>query len=201
MKSNPRIPKSSAAARSTGPMSLLRRMLFGHVRVKSRDGALQMTWGETLLGPAQEAARPSPATAQYPANDERARVLPELAILLNANPTTRKVLRHLVFLESAFARKGYGCLDDIPVKTLRRAHEQLEMLASSWSSRDLEALALRMAAALVRRGGGDPSLLDQLDTSPSVARVEVQEGRLSDFFILADEVIRDSERGELQPST
>jgi hypothetical protein len=87
----------------------------------------------------------------------------ELSIVLNAKPHHRVVLRHLVFFEAALSKKGLRALDEIPIKTLQRARDQLQLLAESVASRDLATLADRMSQSIVRRAGVD-------DTKPESSR-------------------------------
>lgn len=174
-------------SKKAAPVSLLRRILFGQFRFKRKEGAMRITWGDTLMAPAKAAGKEQAGPASTPASsDERTLVLSELGILLSANPKNRQALRHLVFFESAFSKKGYACLEDLPLTPLRKAHDQLQLLASSWSSRVLETLATRMAATLIRRGGDTDSVLSAKLAAAAVP-VVVNEGRLSDFFMLADE--------------
>lgn len=180
--------KSSRKAKAQ--VGILRRILFGQFRIKKSGSSVRVTWGETLLAPVKSAGSDKSGPVSTPAaSDERTLVLSELGILLSANPKNRQVLRHLVFFESAFAKSGYACLDDVPLTPLRKAHDQLQLLASSWSSRVLESLGTRMAAALIRRGGDTDSVLSE-KLAAAQTPVQVNEGRLSDFFMLADERFR-----------
>jgi hypothetical protein len=180
------------------------RYLFGHLRLKRRDGALKVTWGETVFMAltAPLASRPAATVAAPAPADAASRVLSELAILLNANAENRRVLKHLVYVETALAKKGYAVLDELPVKLLKRAHGQLTALASAWASRDLETLAGRMVSAIERRNGidVDAKLRAELSAGDRETPVTIAEGRLSDFFLLAGEVIPDTEVGKLATS-
>ena len=113
----------------------------------------------------------------------------ELSIALNARPNNREVLRHLVFFESALAKQGLRALADTLLKTLRKAHDQLQLLADPVASRDLTDLVCRMAKAILRRTADVDALLDADISRPGT--LQVSEGRLSDFVMLADEVILD----------
>ena len=178
-----------------GLRAFVQRLVFGRLRLKRRDGALQVTWDETLFAP-QEKPR---AKTREPVSDRKASPADfsdslvlmrlELSIALNARPNNREVLRHLVFFESALAKQGLRALDDTPLKTLRKAHDQLQLLADPVASRDLTDLVCRMAKAILRRTADVDALLDADISRPGT--LEVSEGRLSDFVMLADEVILD----------
>ena len=197
MKTTARSHSSSAvksASLIAGALTLGRRLLFGQLRLRRFDGSIKVTWGETLRMPAapttsvKRNSLRKASTSDF--SDSLVLMRSELSIALNAKPNNRMVLRHLVFFETALAKKGLKALEDIPVKTLQKAHDQLRLLAGTVASRDLQALAARTSQAIIRRGG-DIEGLTLGDQTASSGNVDVREGRLSDFFMLSDEVILD----------
>ena len=74
-----------------------------------------------------------------------------LEALLNSHPQTRRVMRHLVFFETAFLTGSGKLAADVPVDVLKEALRQLESLVTDWSNRGLEELRSFMLFALVER--------------------------------------------------
>lgn len=179
-----------------GARAFILRLVFGQLRLKRRGGTLHVTWGETLIAPQQRAhTRPQRSASSSKASpedftDTLVLMRSELSIALNARPSNREVLRYLVFFEAALSRKGFRALDVIPVKALRKAHGQLQLLADTVASRELTTLAGKMAQAIVRRTGDVDALLDADISRPG--SLEVAEGRMSDFFMLAGEILPDA---------
>jgi hypothetical protein len=75
----------------------------------------------------------------------------ELKLLLNAHPTTRQLMRHLVYVDAALHTRGLAALREVPVEVLSRAVEQLETLVSNWSNVGLADLRSKMSVAVVQR--------------------------------------------------
>ena len=87
-----------------------------------------------------------------------------LKAFLDLHPLTRRMLRHLGYLEHALATQGYKAFAEVPVEVLEVSLEQLESIVSNWSDRDLADLRSRLAVAvrdrLQDRFGGDRQLSD-----------------------------------------
>jgi hypothetical protein len=71
--------------------------------------------------------------------------------LLNQHPDTRRLMRHLGYVERSLARQGARALDEVPVEVLAKALAQLDGIVSNWSDRDLAELRSRLAVAIKQR--------------------------------------------------
>ncbi|MDE2368109.1 MAG: hypothetical protein KGN16_03990 [Burkholderiales bacterium] len=107
-------------------------------------------------------APPRPPTREEIAarreNEEFALLRQQLTELLDDLPTTRRTMRHLVFVEHALAKKGLRAFDRLPVDVLQGALEQLETLVTNWSPVGLAALRSKMAVAIIDREHMDPEV-------------------------------------------
>ena len=78
----------------------------------------------------------------------------ELRALLARHPEVRHLMRHLGFLEDALTRSGSRALrSEVPVPVLRKALEQLGMLARDEPSEALSDLHQRIEVAIRERAG------------------------------------------------
>ncbi|MDR7297434.1 hypothetical protein J2X16_002783 [Pelomonas aquatica] len=84
---------------------------------------------------------------------------------LDLHPMTRKMLRHLGYLERALGTQGVKAFAEVPVEVLEVSLEQLESIVTNWSDRDLAELRSKLAVAVKDR------LQDQFGT----------DGQRSDF--------------------
>lgn len=123
------------------PVRGTRLLLAGKIRFQRRGLNVHV-----VLGPAATATPPGPDTS--PSDAMRM----ALKGLLNEKPENRQVLRHLVYFETAFKRKGLRALSEVPVDVLQRALDQFEMLVKNWSHESLAELRSKMSVALVSRG-------------------------------------------------
>jgi len=55
---------SDAAKRGFSPMRLLRKLLFGHLRIQRRDGALHLSLQERRTAPGATPAPPDPRSGR-----------------------------------------------------------------------------------------------------------------------------------------
>jgi hypothetical protein len=78
--------------------------------------------------------------------------------LLDRHPDSRRLLRHLAYVERALARQGTQALVQVPVDVLATALTQLEGIVSNWSDSDLAELRSRMAVAIKQRS--DDALIE-----------------------------------------
>lgn len=113
--------------------------------------------------------------------DEVALMRAQLAALLDELPETRQAMRHLVFVDSALARKGLRALHQVPLDVLQRALEQLEGLVTNWSPVGLAGLRSKMAVAIIDREHMDPDAEADayrtaavFDATPPPVRAEAQ---------------------------
>jgi hypothetical protein len=90
----------------------------------------------------------------------------QLRALLDHEPGTRQVVRHLAFFEHALARNGMRALQTMPPVALQRALDEFENLVINWSPVGLATLRSKMAVALVERepDRGDPLPEPELST-------------------------------------
>ncbi|MBU6258212.1 MAG: hypothetical protein KGO01_07315 [Burkholderiales bacterium] len=89
-------------------------------------------------------------------NEEFALLRQQLSELLDDLPSTRRTMRHLVFVEHALAKKGLRAFNRLPLDVLQGALEQLEVLVSNWSPVGLAALRSKMAVAIIEREHMEP---------------------------------------------
>jgi hypothetical protein len=71
--------------------------------------------------------------------------------LLDLHPASRRLMRHLAYVERTLTRQGLGALDAIPVEVVTTALTQLDAIVSNWSDGNLADLRSRMAVAIKRR--------------------------------------------------
>lgn len=70
---------------------------------------------------------------------------------LDLHPLTRRMLRHLGYLEQALSTEGLKAFQQVPSEVLAIALDQLESIVSNWSDRDLADLRSRLAVAVKDR--------------------------------------------------
>jgi len=166
-----KVKKSAARAEATGnplvralraPLRFVGDLFSRELRFE-RDGKnvnIKLA-SKASAAPAAPKPQAPPSQAEIELNQMRA----ELKKLLDVHPGTRRVMRHLVYVERALAADGLRALIDVPEEVLATALEQLEKLVSNWSNRDLATLRSKMSVAVVNRskdpfygtGGGKPS--------------------------------------------
>jgi len=139
------------------------RALFSREFRLERDGK-NMNIKFAPKGSAGSRATPQKAPPS-PAEIELNAMRTELKKLLDVHPGTRRVMRHLVYVERALVTQGLQALTDVPEEVLRTALEQLESLVNNWSNRDLATLRSKMSVMVLNRskdpfygmGGANPS--------------------------------------------
>lgn len=104
-----------------------------------------------LAEPAPPAAVPREAAAARRSASELELMRGELAALLDEQPGSRRILRHLALLERALARDGLAALTLAPLPLLAGALGQFEALVTNWSRPGLAALRSKVAVALIER--------------------------------------------------
>ena len=143
-------PKTSRLMRALGTPFRFVSGLFMRELQLERDGKNL----NIKLAPkdgAQQPAAARPAAPPSPAELELKLMRAELKKLLDVHPGTRRVMRHLVYVERALQDQGLQALIEIPEEVLSTALEQLEKLVSNWSNRELATLRSKMSVAAVNR--------------------------------------------------
>ncbi len=89
------------------------------------------------------------------ARDERRqrvrRIKSDLQHLLGQHPASRQLLRHLALVERTLGRGGLEALDELPVRVIAHALDELERLVWDWSPAGLAELRSRMAVMVKTR--------------------------------------------------
>lgn len=171
---------SDAAKRGFSPMRLLRKLLFGHLRIQRRDGALHLSLQErpALPGTAPAPAEPAEAT------DDASAVATVLRSRLQAHPDARKALPHLRYLSHALAHPGWAALHDVPEPALKKMLAQLDVLLPPDPL--LVELETKLAAELRQREKARAEQTLPFGLGPSDYRpgdkLQVGEAALSDFL-------------------
>ncbi|XVJ70313.1 MAG: hypothetical protein HEQ39_12190 [Rhizobacter sp.] len=69
----------------------------------------------------------------------------ELRELLRQHPQTKKLLRHLAYVEQTLRHDGLQAVDDLPMDVLHKALTQLETLVANWSALGLGEIRSRLS--------------------------------------------------------
>lgn len=144
---SPTRPKNRRAAPK--PVQWLRGLLRRPLRLERRGLQIHL-----LLDPPSDAV-PAPVPASPPSPGAVLRQgHDELRALLRRHPEARHLMRHLGFVEQALGRSGSRALRrEVPVSVLRKALDQLDLLARDEPSDGLAALRRRIADAARERDG------------------------------------------------
>lgn len=139
-------------------------------------------WLNRLLG-RREPVAPPPSTRRASTLDraELDLVRRDLAEVLDQHPEARTVMRYLRALEHGLERKGRYALDDLPVKVIRRALEQLDPLVTDWSTEGLSTLRSKAAIAVADRERVENER-DAIRRSATEDEVEVEETSVTTFM-------------------
>lgn len=156
-------------------------LVFGHITLRREGGAVRVTLApKTVPG----TAVPAPA----PAADEFALERAALARLLDANPLSRKVFKHLRFLEVELADPQKRTLTQMPVSVLEKALQQLDTAVLEWTDPALVSLRTRLGAETAARGSVPPQppvstiVGSPLSDFRAPEKLQVCEASLSSFF-------------------
>ncbi|MEP7296951.1 MAG: hypothetical protein ABI702_12250 [Burkholderiales bacterium] len=103
------------------------------------------------LESAADKAPPSQEPAPSPSEVELKAMRGELRKLLDLHPSTRRVMRHLVYVDRMLAEQGLQALATVPEEVLASALAQLESMVDNWSNRDLATLRSKMSVMLMNR--------------------------------------------------
>ncbi|MFM8901535.1 MAG: hypothetical protein ACKOF9_16555 [Burkholderiales bacterium] len=69
----------------------------------------------------------------------------DLRKLIRQHPQTKKLLRHLAYVERTLRREGLKAVDELPLEVLSKALTQLETLVVNWSALGLAELRSRLS--------------------------------------------------------
>lgn len=176
---------SSRKSESPSPLSRVRDLLRRPLKLEVRGANVHV-----MLGAADE--RQGTSTSGSSAGEALRRGHSELRQLLRQHPETRHLMRHLSFVEQTIGRFGSRAIQrEIPVPVMRRAIEQLDVLAQGAPGEGLVYLRARLMQAVQTRGAA-VQVDEETETRPG--SLEVSEASHSLF----DEMER-SWTGEIPP--
>jgi hypothetical protein len=181
------------------PFIAVKRLLSAQVRVRRRDGKLQVVFqgdgGATIPPPANEVPAGAPGHMHAADMSEGADCIEaDLSELLARHEHSRHFMRYLAYTERALKLGGPGALAQMPVEVLRKTREQLEELVSDWSSPGLAQLRMQLEVLIAEKEENPGQ--STLGTSDFHAKAQVEEATVSQF--LAAE--RGWRPGDKQPS-
>ena len=154
MKSGP--PSSHIVLRTVlVPLNLVRRLFFSPLRVETSQGKLRVAFGP-------EPTKTEQAPAAAAVEPELDAIRSELKALLGQHAGTRTAMRHLATLESRLKRDGLSAIDDLPLKVLLKAQDQLESLINGAPAKGLGSLQSRLSVAIIKQEQPDTA-----ETAPS----------------------------------
>ncbi len=167
--STSRLASFRGVALLTAPFRRMARLLSTEVRLERKGRRI----GIQVAAPAPEP--PPPDNGALEAHKAACIALKKL---LDTHRQTRRVMRHLGYVERALAARGQNALNDLPVEVIAKALKQFETLVINWSDPLLATLRSQMAVAVLRRSPEDDapdrrsefytdSRLEVLDDSPS----------------------------------
>jgi hypothetical protein len=167
----------SALAVLAAPFGMLVRLMFSQVRLQREGKNLNFS----LVEKGSEVPPPPPIDkALTDAQHLRA----ELKTLLDCHRKTRRVLRHLAYIERALATQGTKVMAEAPIEVLSIALGQFEALVSNWSNPALAELRSKMAAAIKDRSRDPIGGQHQLSNFLSDSRLQVGDVSHSMFMEL-----------------
>lgn len=193
-----------ASRRNHGPASVGSRLLSWFEQRFGRSIRLQGRGMQMRLVVKKVAA--APATPQFPgmvalkplSEDRQEAMRKDLRRLLRQHPETKKLLRHLAYVERTLRHDGVAAVDELPLDLLSKALSQLENLVVNWSALGLGEVRSRLSLlvknkqilALHAGGAGAPTEMDHSQ------RADVCEVSHSVF-----EEMERSWRGQMPPPT
>jgi hypothetical protein len=138
-------------------------------RIQVRGHGLQMRVTLKKVTPATEALQlPGMVQLRSLSKDRLALMQKELRGLLRQHPQTKKLLRHLAYVERTLRHDGLKAVDDLPLDVLSKALTQLESLVVNWSALGLGEMRSRLSLlvknkkilALHMDGAAQPTEMD-----------------------------------------
>jgi hypothetical protein len=126
------------------PFKFVARILSSEVKLE-RDG-------KNLNIRVAPPAPPAPVVdPQAQALAQAAPFIAALKSLLDSHRMTRRVMRHLGYVERTLATQGLKGLNDVPVEVLSESLKQFESLVGNWSDPHLAELRSKMAVTVLHR--------------------------------------------------
>jgi hypothetical protein len=182
MAINPSTPPPATLTRVVDKLPLwMRKLMFGHLRIKRADKGMKLTFAETVF--ASSNARPGVHGVDGEATtDAPTRMRAELAQVLDARANNRQALVHLALLDKHLHLSGMAVFDRMPVELLAKAHEQLLLVSTVHEDVTRGDLMLVLSQALSRRKNEDIGANNDQRDQVYGGGVSVEDGRLSDFL-------------------
>jgi hypothetical protein len=126
------------------PFKFVARILSSEVKLE-RDG-------KNLNIRVAPPAPPAPVVdPQAQALAQAAPFVAALKSLLDSHRMTRRVMRHLGYVERTLATQGLKGLNEVPVEVLSESLKQFESLVGNWSDPHLAELRSKMAVTVLHR--------------------------------------------------
>lgn len=155
---------SSRKSETASPLSRVRDLFRRPLKLEVRGAQVHV-----VLGDAQE--RQGASTTGTSAGEALRRGHAELHRLLRLHPETRHLMRHLSFVEQSIGRFGSRAIKrEIPVPVMRKAVEQLDLLAEGAPTEGLIYLRSRMLDAMQARAAA-VEVDEQTETRPGSLEV------------------------------
>jgi hypothetical protein len=183
MATKPSTPPSATLTRVVDKLPLwMRKLMFGHLRIKRADKGMKLTFAETVFAASNARPGVQGADGQGPA-DAPARMRAELAQVLDARANNRQALAHLALLDKHLHTSGMAVFDRMPAKLLAKAHEQLLLVSTVHEDVTRGDLMSALSQALSRRKDEDIGANNNNQRELVYGGgVLVEDGRLSDFL-------------------
>jgi hypothetical protein len=121
----------------------------------------------------------------------------ELRGLLHQHPQTKKMLRHLAYVEHTLHHNGLNAVDDLPLDLLSKALTQLESLVLNWSARGLGETRSRLSLLVKNKE------IVALHMGSAAQATEVDSSQRADVCEVSHSVFEETERswrGQLPPT-
>jgi hypothetical protein len=149
--------------------------------LKSQLGSSMLSMGRFLQRPVTLRIGPQKMSSseQRAAAKKRLRVSvrymqSDLKQLLDQHAATRKLMRHLGFIERTLRRGGLPALELVPVRVVAKSLAELESLVWDWSPVGLAELRSRLAVMLKNRPAEEIAENHQLDATQRAIVTEVE---------------------------
>ncbi|RQP24824.1 hypothetical protein DZC73_08065 [Albitalea terrae] len=164
------------------PLVLLNRLLTSDFKLRRQGGRLRVVVEQPARS-SRTNSQPAPVSRPAPAADIELTMQIELRHLLTQHNGTRRLMRHLGYIERALRKDGPEALDGIPLEVLSKGFAQLKSIVTDWSCPGLSELRSRLSILIAakeeeaRSKHGHSRLSDFFTTT----RLQVSEATPSDF--------------------
>jgi hypothetical protein len=155
------------------PVALVKAVFTQHLRMQRSERGIEIVMGRS---------EPSPKPAMR--DDEERAMQAELAMLLDAQPGSRKVLRALAIVEHQLRRRGSALfIHEMKLPALQLTLRQLDSIAPR-PGRGLSALRVRLqdALSLRERLAREAQMRQPLSSLLGQDKLQVDEVPISDFM-------------------